>query len=123
MKSDFLIALTQLAAERHLPKEQVLQAIEVALASAFRKDNPAGGQNITVKLNPNTGDVNVFALKTVVETVEDATREIGLADAQQIKKTIDLGDEVAASRAFASQRQPDRRSDRQTGGAPEVARS
>jgi N utilization substance protein A len=97
MKSDFLIALTQLAAERHLPKEQVLQAIEVALASAFRKDNPAGGQNITVKLNPNTGDVNVFALKTVVETVEDVTREIGLADAQQIKQTIELGDEVAAA--------------------------
>ena len=41
MKSDFLIALTQLAAERHLPREQVLQAIEVALASAFKKDNPA----------------------------------------------------------------------------------
>ncbi len=41
MKSDFLIALTQLASERHLPKEQVLQAIEVALASAFKKDNPA----------------------------------------------------------------------------------
>ena len=41
MKSDFLIALTQLAAERHLPREQVLGAIEVALASAFKKDNPA----------------------------------------------------------------------------------
>ena len=39
MKSDFLIALTQLAAERHLPREQVLGAIEVALASAFKKDN------------------------------------------------------------------------------------
>ena len=38
MKSDFLIALTQLAAERHLPKEQVLQAIEVALASTFKKE-------------------------------------------------------------------------------------
>ena len=97
MKSDFLIALTQLAAERHLPKEQVLQAIEVALASAFRKDNPAGGQNITVKLNPNTGDVNVFALKTVVETVEDTTREISLVDAQGVKKAADLGDEIAAA--------------------------
>ena len=47
MKSDFLIALTQLAAERHLPREQVLGAIEVALASAFKKDNPASGQNIS----------------------------------------------------------------------------
>ena len=55
MKSDFLIALTQLAAERHLPREQVLGSIEVALASAFKKDNPASGQNISVTLNPNTG--------------------------------------------------------------------
>ena len=96
MKSDFLIALTQLAAERHLPKEQVLQAIEVALASAFKKDNPAAGQNITVTLNPNTGDVSVFALKTVVEDVENPVREITLQEAQAIKKNVALGDELAA---------------------------
>ncbi len=96
MKSDFLIALTQLAAERHLPKEQVLQAIEVALASAFKKDNPAAGQNITVTLNPNTGDVSVFALKTVVEDVENPTREIGLQEALRLRKNVALGDEVAA---------------------------
>ena len=97
MKSDFLIALTQLAAERHLPKEQVLQAIEVALASAFKKDNPVAGQNITVTLNPNTGDVSVFALKTVVEDVEDSTREISLQDAMVIRRTAEIGDEVAAA--------------------------
>lgn len=96
MKSDFLIALTQLAAERHLPREQVLQAIEVALASAFKKDNPVMGQNISVKLNPNTGEVGVYALKSVVETVEDAEKEITVADAQQFKKGAGLGDEVAA---------------------------
>ncbi len=97
MKSDFLIALTQLAAERHLPKEQVLQAIEVALASAFKKDNPVAGQNITVTLNPNTGDVSVFALKTVVEEVEDPTREISLREALDIRRDVEIGDEVAAA--------------------------
>ena len=97
MKSDFLIALTQLAAERHLPREQVLGAIEVALASAFKKDNPASGQNISVTLNPNTGEVSVFALKTVVETVEDSDKEVTVADAQFIKKGSELGDEVAAA--------------------------
>ncbi len=97
MKSDFLIALTQLAAERHLPREQVLGAIEVALASAFKKDNPASGQNISVTLNPNTGEVSVFALKTVVETVEDSDKEVTVADAQSIKKGAELGDEVAAA--------------------------
>ena len=96
MKSDFLIALTQLAAERHLPREQVLSAIEVALASAFKKDNPASGQNISVKLNPNTGDVNVYALKMVVDTVEDSDKEITVKDAQNIRKGAELGEEVAS---------------------------
>ncbi len=73
-----------------------MQAIEVALASAFKKDNPASGQNITVKLNPNTGDVNVFALKTVVDVVEDEEREIGLKDALEIQTAVEVGDEVAS---------------------------
>ena len=95
MKSDFLIALTQLAAERHLPKEQVLQAIEVALASAFKKDSLVIGQNISVKLNPNSGEVNVYATKTVVDELEDDKREVLLKDALKVKKDIALGDELA----------------------------
>ena len=95
MKSDFLIALTQLAAERHLPKEQVLQAIEVALASAFKKDSLVMGQNISVKLNPNSGEVNVYATKTVVDELEDDKREVLLKDAQKVKTDIALGDELA----------------------------
>ena len=96
MKSDFVIALTQLAAERHLPREQVLQAIEAALASALKKDSLVVGQNISVKLNPNsTGDpISVFATKTVVEDVEDAEREIPLQEARKIKKDAALGEEV-----------------------------
>ena len=97
MKSDFMVALKQLAAERHLPMEQVLGAIEVALASAFKKDNPASGQNITVTLNPNSGEVSVYALKTVVEDVEDDEREITLLDARKIRRDAALGDEVAAA--------------------------
>ena len=95
MKSDFMIALTQLAAERHLPREQVLQAIEVALASAFKKDSLVVGQNISVTLNPNNGEVNVFAMKTVVEEVEDPRREIGLAEAQKLRPEAVLEDELA----------------------------
>ena len=97
MKSDFIVALKQLAAERHLPMEQVLGAIEVALASAFKKDNPASGQNISVTLNPNNGEVSVYALKTVVEAVEDDEREITLAEARRIRRDVGIGDEVAAA--------------------------
>ena len=97
MKSDFMVALKQLAAERHLPMEQVLGAIEIALASAFKKDNPASGQNISVTLNPNSGEVSVYALKTVVDIVEDDEREITLAEARRIRKDAAIGDEVAAA--------------------------
>ena len=76
MKSDFIIALTQLAAERNLPREIVLSAIEAALASAYKRDSIAAGQNISVKLDPGSGDVSVFVVKTVVEQVEDSQFEI-----------------------------------------------
>ncbi|MDA1096675.1 MAG: transcription termination/antitermination protein NusA, partial [Chloroflexi bacterium] len=42
MKSEFLIAVTQLAAERNLPQEMVIDAVEAALASAYRKDSASG---------------------------------------------------------------------------------
>ncbi|MBI4340137.1 MAG: transcription termination/antitermination protein NusA [Chloroflexi bacterium] len=92
MKSDFLIALTQLAAERNLPREMVLSAIEAALASAYKKDNVAGEQNITVRLNPATGDVRVYVLKTVVEEPADPRLEIALAEGRRIKKDAAVGE-------------------------------
>ena len=97
MKSDFMMALNQLSAERGLAKDQVLRAIEVALASAFRRDDPASGQNLSVKLNPNTGDISIFALRAVVEEVEFPETEISLQEAQSIRPNIQLGDEIAES--------------------------
>ncbi len=94
MKSDFIIALTQLAAERNLSRDIVLSAIEAALASAYKRDSIAAGQNISVKLDPNSGDVNVSIVKSVVEQVEDPLTEISLADAKKISPIADLGDNV-----------------------------
>ena len=70
MKSDFLVALTQLAAERGLPREKVMSAIEAALVSAFKKDSVTEGHNISVRLDPGSGDIQVDVIKTVVEVVE-----------------------------------------------------
>ena len=60
MNSDFLIAVTQWAAERGLPKESVVSAVEAALASAYKKDSTAAGHDITVKLDPANGAVQLF---------------------------------------------------------------
>ena len=95
MKSDFLVALTQLAAERNLPREIVLSAIEAALASAYRKDAIAAGQNISVKLDPGSGDVTVNILKTVADEIVDPVTEITLDEARQIKTDAQVGDVIS----------------------------
>ena len=94
MKSDFIVALTQLAAERNLPREIVLSAIEAALVSAYRKDSVTAGQNLSVKLDPGSGDVNVYVVKTVVEEVEDDRVEIGLEDARKIKADAEMEEAI-----------------------------
>ena len=94
MKSDFLIALTQLAAERNLPRETVLSAIEAALVSAYKKDSIMTGQDISVQLDPGTGDVAVYILKTVVEEIEDPQFHILKKDAEKIRPGVEIGDSV-----------------------------
>jgi len=100
MKSDFLIAVTQLAAERGLPKEKVVAAVEAALGSAFKRDSYAAGHNITVRLNPNNGDIQVFSVKTVVEDVTDARVEMPLSEARDRLSTAELGDTVESEAFF-----------------------
>jgi N utilization substance protein A len=94
MKSDFIIALTQLAAERNLPRDVVLSAIEDALVSAYKKDSVAAGQDISVKLDPGSGDVSVFLIKTVAEEVTDPLLEMDLEEAKKIKPGAEIGDIV-----------------------------
>ena len=94
MKSEFLLAITQLSAEKNLPKEVVITAVESALVSAYRKDSFAPNQNITVKINRSTGRVEVWAEKTVVERVEDSRKELSLAEAKRLKSDAQLGDAI-----------------------------
>jgi N utilization substance protein A len=97
MKSEFLIAVTQLAAERNLPQDMVVEAVEAALASAYRKDNASGGQsNVRVHLDPNTGEVDVFQVKTIVEEVENDLAEMTMAEAKKLRKGVshEIGDEL-----------------------------
>jgi len=93
MKSEFMLAITQLSAEKNLPKEVVLAAVESALVSAYRKENFAPNQNISVRIDPVTGAVKVWAEKTVVEQPSDLRREIAPAEAIKVKPDAQL-DEV-----------------------------
>lgn len=90
-----MVALTQLAAEKHLPKEVVLAAIESALVSAYRKDAFTANHDIAAKINPSTGEVKVYVKKTVTETSSDPIREISLTDAQKINKSAQIGETIS----------------------------
>ena len=92
MKSDFLLAITQLSAEKNLPKEIVLSAVEAALVSAYRRDSFAPNQNISVKINPGSGRVEVWAEKTVVERPADTRLEVSLEEARRFKSDAQLDD-------------------------------
>ena len=92
MKSDFLLAITQLSAEKNLPKEVVLGAVESALVSAYRKEHFLPNQNLTVKISPTTGKVEVWAEKTVSETVVDQRKDITLSQAKKINPDAKMGD-------------------------------
>lgn len=92
MKSDFMLAITQLSAEKNLPKEVVLKAVETALVSAYRKDNFLPNQNIQVKINPNNGKVEVWVEKTVAEKMTDSRSEISLTEARKLKSDVQPGE-------------------------------
>ena len=94
MKSEFMLAITQLSAEENLPKEVVLSAVETALVSAYRKDNFAPTQEISVKIDPTTGRVRVWAEKTVVEKPSDTRLVISLDDAAKINPDVKLEETV-----------------------------
>lgn len=93
-KSEFMLAITQLAAEKNLSREIVLEVVESALVSAFRKNSFAATQEISVKMDPDSGEITVFAEKTVVETVTDPRRELSLDEAIKVNQHAQLDENV-----------------------------
>jgi N utilization substance protein A len=83
MKNDFVIAINQVCAERQLSREVVLEAVEAALISAYKR-NFGSAQDIIARIDPETGEAQVYAEKKVVEEVSDQRAEILLAEAQEI---------------------------------------
>jgi len=91
MKNDFLLAIGQLAAEKNLPKEVVLEAVEAALASAFRREGE-NAPNIYVRIDRETGDFHTYEQRAVVDEVEEPNLEISVTDAKRWKPDAKAGD-------------------------------
>jgi len=93
LKNDFVIALNQLCSERNLTQGVVLEAIEVALVSAYkRKFGPQ--PNIVSRIDLDTGRSFVYKEKQIVEEVEDERLQITLDEARQHDPEVNLGETI-----------------------------
>ncbi|WP_110929450.1 transcription termination factor NusA [Bacillus massiliglaciei] len=93
MSSELLDALHILEKEKGISKEVLIEAIEAALISAYRR-NFNQAQNVRIDLNLEKGSMKVFARKDVVDEVFDSRLEISLAEARQINPNYSVDDVV-----------------------------
>jgi N utilization substance protein A len=93
MNGEFLEAMEQIAKEKGISKDLLFEAIDLALVSAYKK-NFGTAQNVKVLIDKETGEVEVYALKTVVEQVESEFLEISLTEAKELNRNFELGDIV-----------------------------
>ncbi|XXM73557.1 transcription termination factor NusA [Lysinibacillus sphaericus] len=93
MSTQLLDALTVLEKEKGIARDVIIEAIEAALVSAYKR-NFNQAQNVRVDLNLETGTMRVFARKEVVEEVFDSRLEISVEDAAEINPSYEVGDVV-----------------------------
>ena len=91
VNKDLFAALDELESNKGIKKEFFLETREAALAAAYKK-NYGEARSIEVKITPEKNKIEFFAYKTVVEAVEDPDTQVSLEDAQQLKKSIKIGD-------------------------------
>ncbi|MDQ2973034.1 MAG: hypothetical protein M3Q79_00950, partial [bacterium] len=87
-------AIKLIAEEKNLPDQTVQEIVEQALAAAFRRDHGEREQEVRVNMNLNTGDVDAYVSKEIVEEVSDEKIQIALTDAKKLSKEAKIGEIV-----------------------------
>lgn len=93
-RDTFIQAIEELCEDKGLNKEVIFETVEAALAAAYRKDYGKPKQVIRAKLDPKTGEAEMFKVTEVVEEVENPEAEIDLAEAKKSNKKAKIGDEI-----------------------------
>ncbi len=94
MNSEFLTALNEIEKEKNISKDILLDAIDAALVSAYKRNYNTNQNNVIVNIDRESGEVKVFICKEVVEEVQDTLCQISLDDARNISGTYEIGDVV-----------------------------
>ena len=89
---EFMKALDAIVEEKKIDKQIVVDAMEQAVAAAYKKNE--GLTNVMAKVDTVTGDIKVYSYKTVVETVENPELEVSLEDASKEVEGIELGETI-----------------------------
>ena len=89
---EMLLAMEELEKENGMEPGSLMEAIETALVTAYKRDFDSTADNAKVVVDKKTGDYHVYVEKEVVETVEDGNTQISLEDAKKINKTLEVGD-------------------------------
>lgn len=93
MNKEFIDAIYDLEKEKGISKDILIEAIESALVSAYKK-NYGTSQNVRVNIDREEGDIDVFMRMDVVEEIEDELTQISLEEAQEIDPRYEVGDVV-----------------------------
>lgn len=93
MNVEFIQALDDIEKDKGISKDVLLEAIETALVSAYKKDF-GSKDNVRIEISAEAGEVKVFSRKEVVEEVENKNSEISLTEAENIDSKFDIGDIV-----------------------------
>jgi len=89
-----VLAIKTIAEEKNLPEETVQEIVEQALAAAWRRDNGDREQEVRSVINLNTGDVDIYVSKNVVDEIENEHTELTVEEAKKLKKDAAVGDVV-----------------------------
>ena len=89
---ELIIAMDELEKEKGIKKEYMLESIETALVTAYKRNYDSTADNVKVVMDAESGEIHVYAEKSVVEVVEDEKVEINLADAKKVNKKLEIGD-------------------------------
>lgn len=91
--TELIIAMEDLEKENGIPKDYLLESIETALVTAYKR-NFDSAENVKVIMDKVTGEIHVYAEKDVVEIVENPQLQINLEDAKKINKNLEVGDKA-----------------------------
>jgi N utilization substance protein A len=92
MKNEFVLAFNEVLEEKQLPKEIILEALEAAMVSAYRRAvNASNAQHVEARVDLETGDVVIYAEKEIVDSVQDDRTEVAIDVAKNVEKDAKIG--------------------------------